>query len=248
MNESGIARESISDRVCQVIMDRILDGSYPPGFRLVELQLAREFNTSQAPVREAFCKMEAAGLVETEPYRGTRVRQVSEREMGEASQVRGVLEQLAAELGAANLQRNLKALRAEAEAVSAAAKAGNPEVYVTRNHLFHRLIVEAAGNAVLLRTWDSLAFAVGSHVRIVPGSVDLVVAAREHDEIVGALARGDGRAAGKLLRHHAESPAPAQAGHHAVVAKGRVSAATARVVASAASRRSPRRSPRRSHR
>lgn len=42
-----------------------------------------------------------------------------------------------------------------------------------------RLIVEAAGNTVLLRTWDSLAFAVGSHVRIVPGSVDLVATARE---------------------------------------------------------------------
>lgn len=237
MNESGIARESISDRVCQVIMDRILDGSYPPGFRLVELQLAREFNTSQAPVREAFCKMEAAGLVETEPYRGTRVRQVSEREMGEASQVRGVLEQLAAELGAANLQRNLKALRAEADTVGAAAKAGNPELYVTRNHLFHRMIVEAAGNGVLLRTWDSLAFAVGSHVRFVPGSVDLMATAREHQEIVGALARGDGRAAGKLLRRHAESPTPAPAGHYAVVAKGRIAAATARALTSTASRR-----------
>jgi len=237
MNESIIARESISDRVYQVIMDRILDGRYPPGFRLVELQLAREFNTSQAPVREAFCKMEAAGLVETEPYRGTRVRQVSEREMGEASQVRGVLEQLAAELSAANLQRNLKPLRAEADAVSAAAKAGNPEIYVTRNHLFHRLIVEAAGNAALLRTWDSLAFAVGSHVRFVPGSVDLVATAREHQEIVGALARGDGRTAGKLLRRHAESPAPAPAGNHALVAKDRVPAATTRALTSAVSRR-----------
>jgi DNA-binding GntR family transcriptional regulator len=237
MNESVIARESISDRVCQVIMQRILDGTYPPGFRLVELQLAREFNTSQAPVREAFCKMEASGLVETEPYRGTRVRQVSEREMSEASQVRGVLEQLAAELSAANLQRNLKPLRAEADAVSAAAKAGNPEAYVTRNHLFHRLIVEAAGNAALLRTWDSLAFAVGSHVRFVPGSVDLVATAREHQEIVGALARGDGRTAGKLLRRHAESPAPAPAGNHALVAKDRVPAATTRALTSAVSRR-----------
>jgi DNA-binding GntR family transcriptional regulator len=111
------------------------------------------------------------------------------------------------------------------------------ETYVTRNHLFHRLVVETAGNAVLLRTWDSLAFAVGGHVRTIPGSVDLVATAREHHEIVAALARGDRRTAGILLRRHAEWPVPEPPASHASVAKDRASAAITRGAQSAASTR-----------
>src|SRR5262245_30041516 len=66
--------------------------------RLKELQLAREFDTSQAPVREALRELEATGVIESEPQRGSRVRTVSEKELGEAYQVRAVLEQFAGEL------------------------------------------------------------------------------------------------------------------------------------------------------
>jgi len=104
---ADIARESLADRVRQVLMERIIDGTYPPATRLVEMQIARELNISQAPVREAFCALEAARLVETEPYRGTRVREVSDRECREAYQVRAVLEELAAQLGATRLREQL---------------------------------------------------------------------------------------------------------------------------------------------
>ncbi|MCR4281449.1 MAG: GntR family transcriptional regulator, partial [Bauldia sp.] len=46
-----IAHEPISVRVRNRLLERILSGHYPPGMRLVELQLAREFGSSQAPVR-----------------------------------------------------------------------------------------------------------------------------------------------------------------------------------------------------
>src|SRR5580704_12754621 len=100
MKTVDIARESIADRVRQVLTERIVNGMYLPGSRLVELQLARELNVSQAPVREALCALEAAHFVETEPYRGTRVRRIDERECREAYQVRAVLEELAVQLGA----------------------------------------------------------------------------------------------------------------------------------------------------
>ena len=99
-NSSPLLRESTSARLRTLILQRIIDGQYPPGHRLKELQLAREFNTSQAPVREALRELEATGIIESEPHRGSRVRTVSERELGEAYKVRAVLEQLAGELAA----------------------------------------------------------------------------------------------------------------------------------------------------
>src|SRR5271168_3556800 len=93
----AVKRDCMSDRIRTVILDRICDGTYAPGDRLIELQIAREFDSSQAPIREAFSKLEAMRVVETEPYRGTRVREISSRELAECMGIRAVLENLAAE-------------------------------------------------------------------------------------------------------------------------------------------------------
>ena len=45
-----------------------MSGELAPGTRLIELQIARELNTSQGPVREALCELEGLELIETEPY------------------------------------------------------------------------------------------------------------------------------------------------------------------------------------
>ncbi len=199
-----IARESLADRVRQILTDRIVDGTYPAGTRLVEMQIARELNLSQAPVREALCALEAARFVETEPYRGTRVRRIGERECREAYQVRAVLEGLAAELGTANLRARLRELRAAADATLAAAKRGEVMRYLHHNVRFHQMIIEAANNEVLRQTWESLAFTVGARIRASRATGDMIAVAKEHREIVEAVAHGDARAVGRLLRRHAE--------------------------------------------
>ncbi len=79
-----------------VLLRRILEGKYQPGERLVELQLAAEFHTSQGPVREALRELEALRYVETAPHRGTRVRAVSPTEMRDAYRLRALLEREAA--------------------------------------------------------------------------------------------------------------------------------------------------------
>jgi DNA-binding GntR family transcriptional regulator len=199
-----IVRESLADRVRDVLMARIADGTYPPGTRLVEMQIARELNISQAPVREALRALEAARLVETEPYRGARVRRIDERECREAYQVRAVLEELAARLGSARLRERLRDLRAEADTALAAAKRGDVVRYLQHNIRFHKMIVESADNAVLQRTWEGLGFAVGARARISRTSIDMIAVAREHRQIVDAVAQGDTKTAARLLRRHTE--------------------------------------------
>ena len=202
----SMTRHCMSDRIRSAIESRIYDGSLRPGDRLVELDLAREFDTSQTPVREALHELESLRLVESIPYRGTRVRAISNREMAEAYSVRGILEQLAGESAAAVLKGNVGGLQTALEGIRAAADAGDGERYAAHNFEFHRFIVAASGNQVLLQTWKSLAFETRMRLSVARSShADLVGRIAIHVEILDALHLGDGVLAGRLLRGHSQS-------------------------------------------
>jgi DNA-binding GntR family transcriptional regulator len=200
----GVQRDCMRDQIRRVLVQRILEGYYKPGDRLVELQIARELKTSQGPVREALRELEALRLVESETYRGTRVRALSEREMEEAGRVRGVLEQTAALWAAPALEGKVAPLRAELEAIREAAAGGDLDGYARHNRAFHRLIVAAGNNAVMLRVWDSLMLEVRTRIGLTQLDIDMAAAAETHSPIVDALEVGDGETAGRLLREHAE--------------------------------------------
>jgi DNA-binding GntR family transcriptional regulator len=198
-------RYCMSDRIKNAILERICDGMYAPGERLVELQIAEEFKTSQAPVREAFCKLESMRLVETEPYKGTRVRDASPQEVEESLQVRGALESLAAEQVEDRVLKNIKTLKQWASASKEAAKKGDVVKYSAANLEFHRFIVEASNNQTLISVWNSLA----PEIRMLAGarahSSYLNEGANDHLEILEAFAEGDNRFAAKLLKKHTEA-------------------------------------------
>jgi DNA-binding GntR family transcriptional regulator len=199
-----VRRDSMRDQIRREILKRIVNGTYRPGERLVELQVAKEFNTSQAPVREAFRELEALRLVESQSYRGTRVREISQREMQESAQVRALLEEAAAARAAETLEGNTGDLRLALSGIERAAVEGDLEAFAHHNLLFHRQIVEAAGNGVMLRVWASLMLEARTLIGLSAKPHDLNAVAATHVPIVEALDRGDGRLAGRLLREHAE--------------------------------------------
>jgi DNA-binding GntR family transcriptional regulator len=94
-----VQRRSLKDQVRQQILERILKGRYLPGQRLREVALAEELNTSPIPVREALRELASLRIVESEAYKGVRVRQVTPNELVEAYELRAVLESYAAEKG-----------------------------------------------------------------------------------------------------------------------------------------------------
>src|SRR3954453_1018339 len=93
-----ISRTVLREQVKDVLLQRIASGELQPGERLVETRIAQELGTSQAPVREALRDLQLLRLVESEPFRGSRVRVFDEEEMIEVYPVRAVLEELAARL------------------------------------------------------------------------------------------------------------------------------------------------------
>ena len=194
-------RSATHDQIKEILLERILNGTYQPGERLIELQLAQELNTSQAPVREALRYLEAMKAVETEPYKGTRVRIISDRELAESSQVRAVLEQFAGELAAANLKGDVKQLQSEARKFMAAAKKRDFAEYSRHDIEFHRLIVKASGNDLLLSIWESVVLETRFRKTLAKiGEDQLITFGNAHLPVIDSLEIGDGKTAGAVLK------------------------------------------------
>ncbi|MGW2371279.1 GntR family transcriptional regulator [Kitasatospora sp. NPDC001683] len=92
---------------------------------IVERRLAAELNVNQAPVREALRSLQTLGLLDAEPSRGVRVREIGPAELREVYQVRAALEQPAAEAAVIRLAGNTGALERHVELMAAAAAAGD---------------------------------------------------------------------------------------------------------------------------
>lgn len=195
-------KESLSERVKRVIVDRVIDGTYPPGTHLVELHLAEEFNVSQAPVREALRELSSTRLVENRPRRGTFVRKISSEEMAEIYMVRAALEGEAAIRAFPILHQDPAPLRAALEGMRAAAQSDSARGLAKYSTEFHRAIIEASGNRLMLEIWDSLFVEVRTMATIVRGHVEPKAAAEAHAPILEAYETGNAELCRELVTRH----------------------------------------------
>jgi DNA-binding GntR family transcriptional regulator len=154
--------EALVDEVAREIQKRILEGAIPVGAWIRQETLAAELGVSRTPVREALRQLQAGGLVEVLPRRGTYVRGPSPRDIREGYAVRAELEGLAAHLAAqfitdaelerlreaeALLSRSVGAPRGDSQPGSTGTHAESDWVkWMEANDLFHDIIIEAAGN------------------------------------------------------------------------------------------------------
>ena len=84
-----------ADRIADVLRTRIVRGEIEGGKALRQDHVASEFQSSHVPVREAFQRLEAQGLVVTLPRRGVRVTTLSPESIKETVEMRAALEVLA---------------------------------------------------------------------------------------------------------------------------------------------------------
>ena len=202
---TAIARTVLREQVKDVLLQRIIRGDLQPGDRLVETRIAHELGTSQAPVREALRDLELLRLVESEPFRGARVRGFSEAELIEVYPVRAVLEELAAREATARHEGDVSILEAEVDAMRVAAREGDLHSLVQHDFAFHRRIVEAAGNDVLLQCWKTLGVEGPITLTIYGTEVEPGDAAELHVPILEAIRSGSAAAAGREARKHVEN-------------------------------------------
>ncbi|MFT6349843.1 MAG: DNA-binding GntR family transcriptional regulator [Psychromonas sp.] len=87
-----------SENLTAQLIEAIVSGEYSPGSKISETELARFFNVSRGPLREAMMRIEALNLVERIPHVGTRVATLSPEKLIEIYAVREALEGMAANL------------------------------------------------------------------------------------------------------------------------------------------------------
>lgn len=197
-----ISRTVLREQVKEVLLERILRGDLEQGERLVETRLARELGTSQAPVREALRDLELLGLVESEPFRGARVRAVDDSQLLPVFPVRAVLEELAAGGAARKADRDVHALDRELDAMREAAAAADWRTQIAHDVAFHRTLVELAGNESLLQSWLVLGVEVSTAFATYHTMWDQAELAEFHVPIVEAIRAGDVKRAGAEARKH----------------------------------------------
>ena len=198
----SVSRTVLREQVKELILERILRGEYKPGERLVETRIAEELGTSQAPVREALRDLELLRFVESEPFRGARVRAVTIEELAEIYPVRAALEEVAVRAAAQRIDSGLKALQRELDAMRDAADSGDLLVQAEHDTAFHRIIVEASGNSILVQVWNSLHLETRTAITALKTGVDRHEIVAMHQPILDALVRRDPDAASAAIADH----------------------------------------------
>jgi DNA-binding GntR family transcriptional regulator len=166
MSQPAIKRACMRDHIRDTLVGRILDGTYPAGTQLKELYLAREFDVSQAPIREALRELEGSGLVASERFRGTRVRGADYAEMRESYELRIMLETRSVALAAPYSQQLLADLGEYLRDMDAAVRIDDSEGYIDNALRFHRRLVESSGNRTFLAVWDSLLWDIRGRIAL----------------------------------------------------------------------------------
>ncbi len=205
-----ISRIVLSEQIKQRLIDEIMAGDYVPGDRLVESALAKRFNVSQSPVREALKGLEEMGLVTQEPYKGTMVRAISDEDIYEASTVRAALESIAAGLAAKRCtSKDIEILEDIFAQMTASAEKGDDLTRLNLNNRFHAEIIRISGHKLIAKLSQMLLFASWSHLKGVmfkdPAKHHLV---DRHRLLIDALAAHDAAAAQELMRMHIEDNMP----------------------------------------
>jgi DNA-binding GntR family transcriptional regulator len=195
--------ELLSATVKRLVLDRIVNGHYPPGARIVEFQLAKELGLSQSPVREALRELAAVGIVTILPRRGARVRLPSAKELADVSVVRAEVDGLAARLAAAHVPDDtLDALEALVEEMLAALARGDFSGVTDADVRFHELIADASGNHALERAFDQLAPFARTFITLTLPGVDVHEIVLQHRPILEALRAHDAERAAAAARVH----------------------------------------------
>jgi DNA-binding GntR family transcriptional regulator len=196
---------TLVDQVVDAIVEATATGVFLPGDRIVEAELARAFNVSRIPVREALRILESQGIVVNERYRSMRLMDVSLDRLEKILKVRLALETLAArEVLEANARDAavLGPLEDIVRRMHAAGATGDAYGVARLDTEFHRTLCTLAGNEVLLGLWETLSrqLTIIFGLSTLQKDLDLIVA--EHDELLKALQSGDAGRLQALMKVH----------------------------------------------
>jgi DNA-binding GntR family transcriptional regulator len=196
--------KSLVDQAYEVILDALCDGTFKPGERLTQEDIAARLNVSRQPVTHALAILKAQGFLARAGRQGLTVIPVAPEFFEAIYQIRSVVEPLAVRLATSRLSK--KAITRGRSFVEQGGKlvaAADGRASLQADMDFHSFIYETSGNPLIVETmrlhWRHLRRAMGE-VLSYPGMSESVW--QEHSRILEAMIGGDADGAAELMRRH----------------------------------------------
>jgi DNA-binding GntR family transcriptional regulator len=203
MQDEAIAMSEVVDQ----LRAAILRGDYAPRQRLVESQLTEQYRTSRFILRNALAQLANDGLVELQPRRGARVRQISVAEALEITEIRRVVEGFVAGRAAEVItDEQVLDLQTVGEKMEAAVASGNLLGYSELNAELHGTLRSIAGHSKAVKIIETLNAQLVRHqfrLSQLPGRP--ATSLPEHLAIIEAVCSRDREKAEAAMRDHLNS-------------------------------------------
>jgi DNA-binding GntR family transcriptional regulator len=196
--------KSLVDQAYEVILDALCDGTFKPGDRLTQEDIAARLNVSRQPITHALAILKAQGFLIPSGRRGLTVTNVEPEFMQAVYQLRSVVEALAVELGTVRIDGpSIAKGRSLIEQGRNVVAAGDARACLEADMNFHSFLYDLSGNSLIADTmkfnWLHIRRAMGQVLRFPGMSINVW---KEHDRIFESMVRGDASTASTLMRSH----------------------------------------------
>jgi DNA-binding GntR family transcriptional regulator len=205
---TGPARGDGTGALLPALRERIARHALPPGAKLLENDLAREFGVSRAKVRDAFGVLEQRGLIQRIPNRGAVVARLDLSQVFEIYAVREMLEGLCVRLAVERTRPSSwqDLVQVFGRPMETIVKRGEFEKYIANLDDLRSRTLEAAGNGVLADMLDSIndkTREIQRRIIILPGRA--AEGLEQHRAVLAAMRKGDAAGAEELRRANIRS-------------------------------------------
>ncbi|GAA6325384.1 GntR family transcriptional regulator [Fusobacterium ulcerans] len=197
LDDKRTLSEKVYDRLKELIMDRELER----GTKITETSIAKMFDVSPTPVREAFRRLASDGLIEVASWKGVIVKGIEQKDLLEIYECREALEGMVGKLAVRNItEEDIEILEGILERCN---DAETPEILIELNTEFHNELLRIARNERLSKLLNELMVVI-LYDRDISGrySVRRKEIVAEHLDILKYLKKKDEKKVSELMSKH----------------------------------------------
>jgi DNA-binding GntR family transcriptional regulator len=199
-----ISRLSLHEQVANQLRRMIVSGELAAGEKIRVNELAEQLDVSLTPLREALKVLAGEQLVALLPNRGAIVAPLTVEDTRQLFEAIAGIEAMAAELAAKRITPGqLAELEERHERMRSSFESGDNSQYFEMNREIHDMVVEFAGNPILVQIRSQLAIrAERARFMAVASGTHRLEAMQEHEDLMEALRQGDAKRAHDTWRQH----------------------------------------------
>lgn len=196
----------LHEKVYLELVRALMSGQLQPGQKLTSRKLAKELGTSDMPVRSAFMRLQALRALSPMPNGSVEVPLISADRFQQLTDVRTILEGTATELATKLINgNNLRAIRRHCTELTQAARSGDIDDYLRKNHDFKFSIYRHCGNEQMIFLIETVWMQVGPFLRNLrigfEDDLAAILGIDYHEQVVAAIEAQDGeRARAAIVR------------------------------------------------